>query len=35
MGVSGPLSFRRRFAFGVGQAAEGIQNAALGTFLMF
>ena len=35
MGVGGRLSFRRKFAFGVGQAAEGIQNAALGTFLMF
>ena len=41
MGVNGDslsrdkLTFGTKFAFGVGQSAEGIQNAALGTFLMF
>ena len=30
-----PLSFRLKLAFGVGQAAEGLKNAAFGTFLMF
>lgn len=35
MAVKGPLGFNIKFAFGVGQAAEGLKNAAFGTFLLF
>jgi glycoside/pentoside/hexuronide:cation symporter, GPH family len=35
MGVNGPLSFNTKLAYGVGQAAEGIKNTAMATFLMF
>jgi GPH family glycoside/pentoside/hexuronide:cation symporter len=33
--MPGPLPFRIKFAFGVGQAAEGLKNGAFGTFLLF
>lgn len=35
MAVDGPLSLRTKFAFGVGQMAEGLKNGAFGTFLLF
>ena len=35
MAVEGPLSFNLKFAFGVGQVAEGLKNGAFGTFLLF
>jgi len=35
MALPGPLPFRLKFAFGIGQAAEGLKNGAFGTFLLF
>jgi GPH family glycoside/pentoside/hexuronide:cation symporter len=35
MAISGPLGFKLKFAFGLGQAGEGLKNAAFGTFLLF
>jgi Na+/melibiose symporter-like transporter len=35
MAMPGPLGFRLKLAFGVGQAAEGLKNGAFGTFLLF
>ena len=35
MPVAGKPGFNLKFAFGVGQFAEGLKNAALGTFLLF
>ncbi len=33
--MTGKLGFNTKLAFGVGQAAEGLKNAAFGTFLIF
>lgn len=30
-----PLTFNTKFAYGIGQLAEGLKNAALGTFVLF
>ncbi len=35
MAIKGPLGFRLKFAYGIGQAGEGLKNAAFGTFLLF
>lgn len=35
MPIHGPLGFNLKFAFGVGQLAEGLKNSALATFLLF
>ena len=35
MAITGPLGFRLKFAYGLGQAGEGLKNAAFGTFLLF
>lgn len=35
MAMPGPLGFRLKLAFGLGQAAEGLKNGAFGTFLLF
>ena len=33
MAIKGPLGFRLKFAYGIGQAGEGLKNYAFGTFL--
>jgi GPH family glycoside/pentoside/hexuronide:cation symporter len=35
MAIKGPLGFKLKFAYGIGQAGEGLKNAAFGTFLLF
>lgn len=35
MAIKGPLRFNLKFAYGIGQAGEGLKNAAFGTFLLF
>lgn len=35
MAIAGPLGFRLKFDYGIGQAAEGLKNGALGWFLLF
>ncbi len=35
MAIKGPLGFKLKFAYGIGQAGEGLKNAAFNTFLLF